>query len=152
MSLGGKIPFQLSCFSQDSPPTEVIWEKDGQRIHLNGSKDGYGMTQVLLDKLTSSYVSSLTMDGLLDDVVGEYSCTVVNSLGSSNTMNTTINRKFANSNKSISSIKFYCLAPLDHFIVYVYNYTFCPIYRADHKRINVYYYHNRESQDIACYF
>ena len=33
------------------------------------------------------------MDGLLDDVVGEYSCAVVNSLGSSNTMNTTINRK-----------------------------------------------------------
>ena len=109
MSLGGKIPFQLSCFSQDSPPTEVIWEKDGQRIHLNGSKDGYRMTQVLLNKLTSSYVNSLTMDGMLDDVVGEYSCTVVNSLGSSNTMNTTINRKYQ---LPVSSIKYYCATGL----------------------------------------
>ena len=97
VSLGGDIPFQLSCFSQDSPPTEVIWEKDGQRIHLNGSKDGYRMTQVVMDRLTSSYVSSLTMDGMLDDVVGEYSCTVVNSLGSSNTTNTTIKRKYQTS-------------------------------------------------------
>ena len=94
--IGGKIPFVLTCESQHSPPTEVIWGKDGQLIDLNDNVSDYKMTQVLVNRVTSTYKSTLTKDGVLDDVVGEYSCTVVNSLGTSNTRNTTVNRRFCN--------------------------------------------------------
>ena len=92
-SLGGNTPFLLSCTSQHSPPTKVIWEKDGQELPINDNVSDYKMTQVLVNRVTSTYISTLTKDGVLDDVVGEYSCTVVNSLGTSSTRNTTISRR-----------------------------------------------------------
>ncbi len=91
-TVGGDVAFVLSCYSQNSPPTHVIWKKDGKQLSLSNSTD-YKMSQNLLDRVNSSYLSTLSMDGVLDDVVGEYSCTVTNTLGTSNTRNVTVERK-----------------------------------------------------------
>ena len=57
-------PFSLLCYSHNSPPTTVFWSKDNEKISLEGS-DGYQMTQVVVDRGTSAYVSTLTMNGVL---------------------------------------------------------------------------------------
>ena len=77
-------PFTFSCLSSLSPPTEVIWEKDGEVI--NSSSNDYHFTQTILNRITSTYDNTLVFNGTIEDVVGEYSCTVVNSLGKSNTL------------------------------------------------------------------
>ena len=43
-----------------------------------------------MNRTTSTYYNTLTVNGTIEDVIGEYSCTVVNSLGSSNTLTKTI--------------------------------------------------------------
>ncbi len=91
--VGGDVAFVLSCYSQNSPPIQVFWRKDGKPLFLNDISSGYKMSQYLLDRVSSSYVSTLSMDGVLDNVVGEYSCTVTNALGTSNTSNVTVQRK-----------------------------------------------------------
>ena len=112
-TLGGEVAFVLSCSSQKSSPTQVLWRKNGKLLSLSDTLSGYKMSQVLVDRVTSAYISTLTMDGVLDDVVGEYSCTVVNSLGTSNTLNTTIERKFSQLNSSTSYRKFWSIANLN---------------------------------------
>ncbi len=92
--VGGDVAFVLSCYSQNSPPTQVYWRQNGQPLSVGDTSSGYKISQYLLDRVSSSYVSTLTMDGVLDDVVGEYSCTVTNTLGTSNTKNVTVKRKF----------------------------------------------------------
>ena len=89
----GNTPFSLLCYSHNSPPTNVMWEKDNETISLDSSSSGYKMTQVVVDRGMSAYVSTLTMDGVLENVVGEYSCTIANSIGTSDTISATIERK-----------------------------------------------------------
>ena len=91
-SLGGDTPFSLFCSSLNSPPTEILWGKDSQKLSLDSGSGRYKTNQMLVNRATSGYVSSLTMVGVLDDVMGEYSCTVVNSIGTSNTLSITIKR------------------------------------------------------------
>ena len=86
----GENTLSLFCSSLNSPPTEILWEKNSKKLTLNGSSVRYKTSQVVVNRTTSAYVSNLTMDGVLDDVVGEYSCTVVNTIGTSNTISTTI--------------------------------------------------------------
>ena len=83
-------PYIFTCVSSLSPPTEVIWEVDGERIYFNDSYSDYDFTQTLVNCTTSTYYNTLSVNGTIDDVIGEYSCTVVNSLGSSNTLTKTI--------------------------------------------------------------
>ena len=83
-------PFTFTCVSSLSPPTEVIWEVDGERIYFNDSYSDYNLHQTLVNRTTSTYYNTLTVNGTIEDVIGEYSCTIVNSLGSSNTLNKTI--------------------------------------------------------------
>ena len=83
-------PYIFTCVSSLSPPTEVIWEVDGERIYFNDSYSDYDFTQTLVNCTTSTYYNTLSINGTIDDVIGEYSCTVVNSLGSSNTLTKTI--------------------------------------------------------------
>ena len=83
-------PYTFTCISSLSPPTEVIWEVDGERIYFNDSYSDYDFTQTLVNRTTSTYYNTLSVNGTIEDVIGEYSCTVVNSLGSSNTLIKTI--------------------------------------------------------------
>ncbi len=79
----------ITCTSYYSPPTQVIWEKDGQEIHFENSEMYYS-TQTLVNRTTSSYSNDLTIMASTQDAVGEYSCSVVNSLGRSSKLSMTI--------------------------------------------------------------
>ena len=72
----------LTCVSYGSPPTQVMWERDGERIYQNDTN--YQFSQILVERTSSTYNNTLTINGTIEDVVGEYSCTVSNTLGSSN--------------------------------------------------------------------
>ena len=85
-------PFSLLCYSHNSPPTNVVWEKDNEILSLDSSSSRYKMTQVVVDRATSAYVSTLTMDGVLENVVGKYTCTITNSIGTSNKFSSTVKR------------------------------------------------------------
>ena len=71
----------LSCVSYNSPPTNVVWERDGERIYFNDTS--YQSSQMLMNRTTSAYNNTLTINATIEDVIGEYSCTVSNDLGSS---------------------------------------------------------------------
>lgn len=43
----------------------------------------YQFDQKLVDQTTAAYSNSLTMNATFEELVGDYACTVVNSLGSS---------------------------------------------------------------------
>ena len=75
----------LSCISYNSPPTNVIWERDEKRIYFNNTS--YQSSQMLMNRITSAYNNTLTINATIEDVMGEYSCTVTNSLGSSAKLN-----------------------------------------------------------------
>ena len=58
-------PSTISCLSCDSPPTDVIWEKDGERIYSNSSSI-YQLTQTLVNRKTSTYNNTLTINGTIE--------------------------------------------------------------------------------------
>ena len=72
--------FTLNCTSTDSPATTVIWTKDGELL----SDYSYLMHQILRDGVTSTYENLIDIDADLDELVGMYSCSILNSAGVSN--------------------------------------------------------------------
>ena len=78
----------LTCTSTGSPPTNVIWMKDGETLITNGTT--YSLTQTLVDRVTSTYNNTLTIEARFADIIGEYSCKVGNSIGTSNVQETYI--------------------------------------------------------------
>ena len=84
----------LSCDSYITPPTEIIWEKDGGQIYFNDTTFAdYSSTQTLVNRTISAYSNVLSISASIEDVIGEYSCTVINSLGSSETVSISIEGK-----------------------------------------------------------
>ena len=70
----------LTCTSTGGPATTVTWRRDGVGITLN---DTYQQTKRLVDNVTSTYQTVLTIDSCLgqSDIVGTYNCTVENARG-----------------------------------------------------------------------
>lgn len=96
----------LSCASYNTPPTQVIWEKDGERIHSNDTSHGtYTPNQVLLNRTTSAYNNTLTINATIEDVIGEYSCTVLNSVGSSDELTKAVKGDYSTSHVPKSRIQ-----------------------------------------------
>ena len=81
----------LTCTSTGSPPTNVTWMKDGETLITNGTT--YSLTQTLVDRVNSTYKNTLTIEANVEYVVGEYSCKVANSIGTSNMQETDIKGK-----------------------------------------------------------
>ena len=84
----------LTCTSTGSPPTTVTWTKDG--VTLPANEMIYSFTQTLVDRVASTYNNTLTIDASFLDVIGNYSCRVSNSIGTSSVKETEI--KSMNSN------------------------------------------------------
>ena len=86
----------LSCVSYNSPPTNVIWERDGKRINTS-----YQSSQMLMNRTTSAYKNTLTINAAPEDVIGEYSFIVLNDLGNSDKCTRVIKGKehYMDSNK-----------------------------------------------------
>ena len=77
----------LTCTSTDSPATNVTWTRDGDTLTMDGvtlTVDGttYSMTQNVTDRRTSTYENVLTIGSEVTNIVGNYTCTVSNALGS----------------------------------------------------------------------
>ena len=66
----------IRCYTWDTPPTEVIWEKDGERIPNNSSI--YKFRQEIDSRYYSDYLNFLSITASVNDVMGEYTCTVIN--------------------------------------------------------------------------
>ena len=58
--------FQLTCTSTSSPPTDVLWKTNGSPVSNTSS-------QIVTDRLTSTYNNTLTVTGR---AYGMYTCTV----------------------------------------------------------------------------
>lgn len=78
----------LTCTSTGSPPTTVTWTKDEETLITNGTT--YSLTQTLVDRVSSTYNNTLTIEASFADILGEYSCKVANSIGTSNVQETEI--------------------------------------------------------------
>ncbi len=79
----------LNCTSTSSPAMSVIWRKDGASLNNSSS---YVTTQILRDGISATYENLLDINAVPSELVGEYSCTVHDSLGrNSQTATFTIN-------------------------------------------------------------
>ena len=76
--------FTLNCTSTDSPATTVIWTKDGEQL------PDYLMYQLVRDGVTATYDNLVDIDADVDELVGTYSCGILNSAGLSNTATVTV--------------------------------------------------------------
>ena len=70
----------LICTSTGGPATTVTWRRDGVVITLNAT---YQQTKRLVDNVTSTYQTVLTIDPSAGQIVGTYKCTVQNDKGES---------------------------------------------------------------------
>ena len=92
----------LTCTSTGSPPTTVTWAKDG--VTLPANETMYSFTQTLVDRATSTYNNTLTIDASFIYVIGSYSCRVSNSIGTSSVQKTEV--KGTNNNNCHNSVLF----------------------------------------------
>ena len=70
----------LTCTSTGGPATTVTWRRDGVVITLNAT---YQQNKSLVDSVTGTYQTVLTIDLNQSSIVGPYSCTVDNDRGNS---------------------------------------------------------------------
>ena len=76
--------FTLNCTSTGSPASIVIWTKDGQVLSDNA------VYQILRDGSAATYDTLLNIDTTPDQLIGTYTCGVLNSAGQSNVESVTI--------------------------------------------------------------
>ena len=71
----------LTCWSYQSPPTEVVWERNGVALNLDGSI--YKDSKIIYSRRYSRYMIILHINGPLDNAEGTFACIVSNQLGKS---------------------------------------------------------------------
>ena len=86
--LNSKGLYTITCTTIVTPPTSVTWTKNGVTVNANESM--YQFTQMLVNRNDTIYENLLIIDGGFENAIGDYSCTAENSLGASDTANTTI--------------------------------------------------------------
>ena len=67
----------LTCTSTGGPVSEVVWTRDGEPVTAD-----YTLSQTVTDTLTGTYENVLRAANI-SDLMGNFSCTVSNSRGSS---------------------------------------------------------------------
>ena len=73
----------LTCVSIGSPPTRVVWMKDGLNLTTDRSSPHYSFSQTVTDRAASTYSNVLTVrQSAPGGVAGTYTCTVFNELNS----------------------------------------------------------------------
>ena len=82
----------LTCTSTGGPASEVVWTRNGQPVSNN-----YTLSQTVTDMETGRYENELRAADIAD-LVGNFSCTVSNSRGVSNT------RSFSYNGESIQCV------------------------------------------------
>ena len=71
----------LECLTQYSPPTNVIWLRDGVRVHVDGER--YEMIQSVIERQSYSRYNSTLLIRDAADLAGDhtYTCSITNSVG-----------------------------------------------------------------------
>ena len=69
--------FTLNCSSSGSPPTNVVWTKDGEVVSMN---ETFSAIQYLRDGVTARYDSVLMISMQPSEVIGRYTCSVDNMI------------------------------------------------------------------------
>ena len=82
--------FTLNCTSVGSPATTVTWSRDGT-VLARGEQ--YEMIQMLQDGTTATYENILVVTGIPSTLLGVYSCSIWNDIGTA-TRNITISGEF----------------------------------------------------------
>ena len=80
--------YAVTCTTSGSPPTSVTWTRNG--VPVSKDENVYKTIQILVDRNETIYENLLVISGSFEDVIGEYSCTVENSLETSGPINKTI--------------------------------------------------------------
>ena len=78
------ITMTLTCISTGSPATIVTWIREGEELTTNGTV--YTATQAVTNRRESTYENVLTIATIDATTVGTYSCSVENTLGTSQLM------------------------------------------------------------------
>ncbi len=110
--------FTLTCISSTSPPTNVVWTKDGTTLTMDGAP--YQHSQVMTDRYYSMYSNILTSTEDPDIAAGTYTCTVSNRLGSSS-KSAVIVGKYSSIYSHVSSTQRNFLNVLDLFFFFCLN-------------------------------
>ena len=74
----------LTCISTSGPATNVIWERDGNILVVDGV--AYRQTQTVTDATTATYQNVLTIAQSVTSLYGVYRCTVGNARGTSSAL------------------------------------------------------------------
>ena len=82
--------YKITCTSTGSPPTFVSWERNQVILTNSKSDEKYTFSKTVIDRATSTYDNVLTIKGNFAEAVGDYTCNISNSLGST-TVEKTIN-------------------------------------------------------------
>ncbi len=78
---GSASPFAFTCTSTGSPPTTIIWTKDNKEIAVDGTM--FKLSCTVVNRTTATFKNVLTVDDEFVDMIGNYSCSVVNVFGRS---------------------------------------------------------------------
>ena len=72
---------QIECYTLNSPPTTVIWKKDGDVIDVE--MDKYTAMQIVIDRRSSHYQNILLIRDVFD-IMGNFTftCEIENNAGS----------------------------------------------------------------------
>ena len=72
---------QLECYTTQSPPTSVVWMRNGDAIDVDGVS--YDSIQIVANRRLSHYQSVLLVMNVTN-IIGEniFTCTINNSRGS----------------------------------------------------------------------
>lgn len=71
---------EIECYTMNSPPTHVVWLKNGEEIELHD--DNYETLQVVTDRRNSHYQNILVVRDVLGVMNVTYTCKITNSAGS----------------------------------------------------------------------
>ena len=85
--------FTLKCTSTNSPATIAILTKDGSIL----AESHYRMYQILKDGAMATYDSYFNIDADQEEIVGTYTCSILNSAGTSSSDDLNI-QGFSNNN------------------------------------------------------
>ena len=79
--------FTLNCSSSNSAATEILWTEGNQP--LNSSEQPYTMVQLVRSGTTSTYDNLLQISTNVNELSGQYGCSIRNSFGSATAVNAT---------------------------------------------------------------
>ncbi|XP_064386138.1 mucin-2-like isoform X3 [Halichondria panicea] len=80
-----RVALTLRCVSNGGPASEVVWTRNGAAVST-----GYTLTQTVTNTATATYENVLTATTIAD-LVGNFTCTVNNNRGTSNTVSFSFN-------------------------------------------------------------